>query len=118
MCIRDRKDETIRYSGGSRYEDEYLGAFEFAQLYASRAHCVGAPITTRVTDAVQRVQWPNCGSGMEVTHLAIGDAGHTWMGERTGEAGAGAADRSRERRSNAVTATSEVTAFFDAHSRS
>ena len=118
LDIHGRKDETIRYSGGSRYEDEYLGAFEFAQLYASRAHCVGAPITTRVTDAVQRVQWPNCGSGMEVTHLAIGDAGHTWMGERTGEAGAGAADRSRERRSNAVTATSEVTAFFDAHSRS
>ena len=78
---------------------------------------MGAPIATRVTDAVQRVQWPNCGQHMEVMHLAIGDAGHTWMGERTGEAGAGAVDRSRERRSNAVTASGEVAAFFESHHR-
>ena len=117
LDIHGRKDQTIQYGGGERYEDEYLGAFEFSQLYASRAHCVGAPIATRVTDAVQRVQWPNCGQHMEVMHLAIGDAGHTWMGERTGEAGAGAVDRSRERRSNAVTASGEVAAFFEAHHR-
>jgi len=54
---------------------------------------------------------------MEVTHLAIGDAGHTWMGERTGEAGAAASDPESERKSNAVTATGEVAAFFKAHSR-
>lgn len=117
LDIHGRKDQTIHYGGGERYKDEYLGAFEFSQLYASRAHCVGAPIATRVTDAVQRVQWPNCGQHMEVMHLAIGDAGHTWMGERTGEAGAGAEDRSRERRSNAVTASGEVAAFFEAHHR-
>lgn len=117
LDIHGRKDQTIHYGGGERYKDEYLGAFEFSQLYASRARCVGAPIATRVTDAVQRVQWPNCGQHMEVMHLAIGDAGHTWMGERTGEAGAGAEDRSRERRSNAVTATGEVAAFFEAHYR-
>lgn len=117
LDIHGRKDQTIHYGGGGRYEDEYLGSFEFSQLYASRAHCVGAPIATRVTDAVQRVQWPNCGQHMEVMHLAIGDAGHTWMGERTGEAGAGAEDRSRERRSNAVTASGEVAAFFESHHR-
>ena len=117
LDIHGRKDQTIHYGGGERYKDEYLGAFEFSQLYASRAHCVGAPIATRVTDAVQRVQWPNCGQHMEVMHLAIGDAGHTWMGERTGEAGAGAEDRSRERRSNAVTASGEVAAFFESHHR-
>lgn len=117
LDIHGRKDQTIHYGGGGRYGDEYLGSFEFSQLYASRAHCVGAPIATRVTDAVQRVQWPNCGQHMEVMHLAIGDAGHTWMGERTGEAGAGAEDRSRERRSNAVTASGEVAAFFDSHQR-
>ncbi len=79
---------------------------------------MGAPVTTRVTDAIQRVQWPNCGHGMEVTHLAIGDAGHTWMGERTGEAGKAAADPSRESKSKAVTATGEVAAFFEVHRRS
>lgn len=117
LDIHGRKDQTIHYSGGPRYGDEYLGAFEFAQQYASRSRCVGAPISTRVTDAVQRVQWPHCGPNMEVTHLAIGDAGHTWMGERTGEAGAAASDPESERKSNAVTATGEVAAFFKAHSR-
>lgn len=117
LDIHGRRDQTIHYGGGGRYEDEYLGSFEFSQLYAGRAHCVGAPIATRVTDAVQRVQWPNCGQHMEVMHLAIGDAGHTWMGEHTGEAGAEAVDRSRERRSNAVTASGEVAAFFESHHR-
>lgn len=118
LDIHGRKDQTIHYDGGPRYEDEYLGAYEFTQQYAARSHCVGAPVTTRVTDAIQRVQWPNCGHGMEVTHLAIGDAGHTWMGERTGEAGKAAADPSRESKSKAVTATGEVAAFFEVHRRS
>lgn len=113
--IHGRKDDTIGYDGGTRHGTPYLGAMQFSSLYAGRSGCFGAPITTRVTDKILRVQWPSCYGNGEVTHLAIADAGHTWPGETTGEAGVTSKDSFAKRRSNAVTATSEITAFFDRH---
>lgn len=113
--IHGRQDETIEYDGGHRHGSTYLGAMQFSSLYASRSGCFGAPSTTRATDKVLRVVWPGCDDDAEVTHLAIADAGHTWPGESTGEAGAASGDDFSDRRSNAVTATNEIMAFFNRH---
>lgn len=114
--IHGRRDATIRYRGGERWNTPYLGALRFEQLYAQRSGCRTAPITTRVTNQVLRLQWTNCAFNGDVTHLAVSDAGHTWPGTPKGaEAGQGADHPELESQSDAVTATNEILAFFDKH---
>lgn len=117
--IHGRKDGVINYRGGVRHGEHYLGAVQLSGLYASRSGCSGAPVSMQVSDKVVRVQWPGCQAGGEVTHLGIADAGHTWPGEPTGMAGSGATGTDvqsvEERTSKAITASSEIRAFFNRH---
>lgn len=114
--IHGRQDERILYSGGERSGEHYLGAVQAASLYAQRAGCDNAPITTQATPLVQRIQWSHCSDENEVLHLAIADAGHTWPGEIEQLSGTAAIEgNSDSQRSKAITATSEILAFFGRH---
>lgn len=117
--IHGRKDDVIHYSGGERNGEKYLSALQLSGLYASRSGCSGAPLSMQVSDKVLRVQWPGCREGGDVTHLGIADAGHTWPGEPTGQAGSGAMGDNEQsvedRTSKAITASSEIRAFFNRH---
>ncbi|WP_273661089.1 alpha/beta hydrolase family esterase [Corynebacterium heidelbergense] len=127
LDIHGKKDTTIEYNGGVRHATPYLAAMQYSGALAARSGCFGAPTTTRVTDQVLRVEWPGCRSGVEVTHLAIADAGHAWPGESNagaGESGVAAKQVLTPHRgapdnrvSTSVTATREILAFFRQHTR-
>lgn len=114
--IHGRQDDRIKYGGGQRDGDNYLSAVQAASSYAQRAGCQGAPITTQATSQVQRIQWSNCTDDNEVLHLGISDAGHVWPGEIEKLSGSAALNSSSGKEdSGAITATSEILAFFGRH---
>lgn len=123
--IHGRRDETIEYGGGTRHGAPYLAAMRLSSLYAGRAGCFGAPMSTAVTSKVKRVEWPGCQNNSEVMHIAIDDAEHTWPGETDGSSGAGEvrhggsqdSHNRRDRTNQTITATDEVLAFFERHRR-
>ncbi|KAB3522919.1 prolyl oligopeptidase family serine peptidase [Corynebacterium sp. zg254] len=112
--IHGRQDDRIKYEGGHRYRTDYLAAPKATALYAQRSGCEAAPTTTAATPRVLRTQWTNCAEGNEIVHLAITDAGHVWPGEIQQLSGASALGDAPQD-TTAVTATSEIIAFFTRH---
>lgn len=111
--IHGTEDETINYEGGSRHGGRYMAARDLVEDVASRNNCQSAPVTTALAGDVRRQQWPMCSPGTSVVHLRVGDGGHTWPGDASGESGA--ASDSAEVTSYSLDATTEVWSFLSGH---
>lgn len=108
--IHGTKDETIAYGGGNRHGGPYMAARDLVEEFAERNNCQRTPITTALAGDVQRLQWPMCQPGTSVVHLRVGDGGHTWPGDASGESGA--ASSSAEATSYSLDATNEAWDFL------
>lgn len=111
--IHGTKDETINYQGGSRHGGTYMAARDLVEDVARLNHCQSSPVTTALAGDVRRQQWPMCSPGTSVVHLRVGDGGHTWPGDASGESGA--ASDSAEVTSYSLDATTEVWTFLSGH---
>lgn len=111
--IHGTRDETINYHGGTRHGGSYMGARELVEDVADRNNCQSAPVTTALAGDVRRQQWPMCSPGTSVVHLRVGDGGHTWPGDDSGESGADSA--TAEVTSYSLDASTEVWSFLSGH---